>query len=469
MRLQHLVFALSLLGVAQAEEPEKFIDFEAAKVAAGESGRDILVEFTGTDWCNFCKDMRSRLFQLEAFREWMAGDLVWMEVDYIRNRGRLQSTPLEFREAQDEMRRRFDVRLYPTVYLCDGQGRPYALKEGFLPDASTEEYFFQLAQLAEKRKERDALLAKLETSTGADRLPLLEKALSIVPARCVEEFYPEHFAELQKGRPDSPLVTSLARERELAALEKGLRKTLASREYEQTLAGTDALLDKEGFEGETRQRFLLVKAHALMGMEQRKEASEVIKEIIEIDSQNGYAGRAKGLAQRLRRPNPRMGEREKPQFGSRGQVVPGANVNKLELMMAPMDFEEADLATKGFTVLKSYRAQVRGRLGEISRQIDREHKQWEELYFKQQALVEERGADHPGVSEFDRIIGGLKKQHEATHRRERELKALGERVEAELQKKWAAEQAAGEAEARKLLEEAGELRDSARELLEKES
>lgn len=463
--MKRLLLASLLLAApaTAAEEMPRFTDFEAAATEARESGRDILIEFTGTGWCSFCKDMRERLFQLEAFREWMTADYVWLEVNHVINKWDLEALPPEAVEHRAELRRRYPAKVYPTLFLCDGEGRPYALREGFVPDASTEEHFFKLAQLREKRALRDAALARAEEASGEARLEAIEEALNVVPQACVARFYAPLLEELEKGRPQSPLVEAIAHKRNLAEQERGLFTGLKRRDFDSVLAGVDAILDEGGLQGEELQRFLLVRLRALVGLDKEEEAAALATEISAVNPRSVHAIRANRIIRSMRKPS-EFGEIPDPRSEPGSVTIPRDNATALEKLLAPLEIESEDLSGQPLTVLQAHRTRAEGALQRVRYQIEKEHQQWEDYYFRRKALIEQNGPDHEGVGEFDRIIDSLKQQHEKTHQRESELAAFCERLATMAEEQYSIEQAALEVD--DLMEEATELEEEARKRLE---
>jgi len=60
-------FMLSSLYV-YADDPEWLVDFEKAKQIATDKNLPILVNFTGSDWCSWCKKLVNEVFSKEAFK-----------------------------------------------------------------------------------------------------------------------------------------------------------------------------------------------------------------------------------------------------------------------------------------------------------------------------------------------------------------------------------------------------------------
>ena len=107
------------LAAAAKPAPTWGTDFEAALREAKRTGRPILANFTGSDWCGWCKKLKAEVFDLPAFREWAAERVVLLEVDFPRQR----RLPDALAQQNERLLRRYGVRGFPTVLLLDGEGK----------------------------------------------------------------------------------------------------------------------------------------------------------------------------------------------------------------------------------------------------------------------------------------------------------------------------------------------------------
>ena len=98
-------------------------DFEKAKKTAAAEGKDLLMDFTGSDWCGWCIKLRKEVFDLEAFKTAAPKNFVLVEIDFPQNTGKMTK---ETQEQNARLQQQFGVRGYPSIILADAQGRPYA-------------------------------------------------------------------------------------------------------------------------------------------------------------------------------------------------------------------------------------------------------------------------------------------------------------------------------------------------------
>jgi thioredoxin-related protein len=83
----------------------------------------MLVDFTGSDWCSFCKVLRKEVFDTDHFKTWAKKNVVLVELDYPKHK-RLPDQ-LEQQNAQLGMMYSKIVSGYPTILLIEPNGKPF--------------------------------------------------------------------------------------------------------------------------------------------------------------------------------------------------------------------------------------------------------------------------------------------------------------------------------------------------------
>lgn len=95
-------------------------DFETAQKEAATFNQPIFAFFTGSDWCGWCKKLRSEALDTKAFKKFAADNLILFEADFPR--GRKLSDKIK--KQNSALAAKYDVRGYPTVFLLDAEGKP---------------------------------------------------------------------------------------------------------------------------------------------------------------------------------------------------------------------------------------------------------------------------------------------------------------------------------------------------------
>jgi protein disulfide-isomerase len=164
---------LLLLQVGRAEAGDKWItNLDEAQRLAVKEGKDLFILFTGTAWCSPCLQFESNVLS---------------QPEFLRNTEPFILVKLEFPASDEDLpagqrkdfmywRERYGVRLFPTVFLADANGRPYAVT-GHI-GSGAEEYVRHLGKLREGRDRRDAALSKAAMARGLEKARHLDAALS---------------------------------------------------------------------------------------------------------------------------------------------------------------------------------------------------------------------------------------------------------------------------------------------------
>lgn len=167
-RLTTLILALGLaasVGVGQ----DWHSDWDSATKAAGAQKRAILLLFTVEEACEGCRALDAALLLPES--AWTA-DLVRVRLSYLG--GGPCPKPLSILGA------RARLRGYPTLYLCDSDGWPFATLQGFCPKGGAADVANLRAELRERDRPRterargESGLRKLLAWYTAKSIPLGE-------------------------------------------------------------------------------------------------------------------------------------------------------------------------------------------------------------------------------------------------------------------------------------------------------
>ena len=93
-------------------------DWEQAKSASRASGKPILANFTGSDWCPYCVKLEKEVFQTSEFKSWASKNAVLLTVDFPRRK----SLPAKLEKQNDMLAAEFGVSSFPTVLFLSAEG-----------------------------------------------------------------------------------------------------------------------------------------------------------------------------------------------------------------------------------------------------------------------------------------------------------------------------------------------------------
>ena len=129
----------SSLNLYSQDNDGWLINFEEAAKLSIKSGKPILANFTGSDWCGWCIRLKKEVFVTPTFKKWAEENVILLELDYPR---RQQQTD-EIKKQNRELQQFFQVRGYPTLHIfnvviTDGKTQITSLgKMGYLAGGPT--------------------------------------------------------------------------------------------------------------------------------------------------------------------------------------------------------------------------------------------------------------------------------------------------------------------------------------------
>ncbi|MBK7339357.1 MAG: thioredoxin family protein [Saprospiraceae bacterium] len=87
---------------------------EAYKISK-KTGRPILANFTGSDWCGWCKRLTANVFVTDEFKKWANKNVILLELDYPR----YKKLPDDLRQQNASLQQQFQIQGFPTVWVFD--------------------------------------------------------------------------------------------------------------------------------------------------------------------------------------------------------------------------------------------------------------------------------------------------------------------------------------------------------------
>ena len=220
MRLPSLTAAATLawtLTVSTFAAGDLWVsDFEKAKQTAAADGKDLLMDFTGSDWCGWCIKLRKEVFDLDAFKAAAPKNFVLVELDFPQNKSKLSK---ETQEQNAKLQTQFGIQGFPSIVLADAQGRPYA-KTGYQP-GGPEKYLPHLDELRAVKTRRDEAWKKAEGAQGVEKAKFLAAGLKALDEELAAQHYSKVIAEITALDPkdETGVGAAMGFKADLAALQ----------------------------------------------------------------------------------------------------------------------------------------------------------------------------------------------------------------------------------------------------------
>ena len=106
---------------------EWMTNYDKALALSKKSGKPVLANFTGSDWCHYCVKLHDEVFKTKEFSAWAKDNVILLEVDYPR------SKPMDakVKKQNESLKSKFEISGYPTVLFLDPKGNRIGNRSGY--------------------------------------------------------------------------------------------------------------------------------------------------------------------------------------------------------------------------------------------------------------------------------------------------------------------------------------------------
>lgn len=141
-----LVASVAMVGVSYANLEGWSTDLEKALEQAKKEKKNVLVEFTGSDWCPPCIAMRKNVFSKKEFVDAASKDFILVELDFPK-------ADKALKKKNDPYAKQYNIEGFPTVILLDPEGKEFT--RFFASEHPTTEKFLAHLKAALQKKNLD--------------------------------------------------------------------------------------------------------------------------------------------------------------------------------------------------------------------------------------------------------------------------------------------------------------------------
>jgi thioredoxin-related protein len=126
----------------EGAEPGKWTqDFDAATKLAKEKNLPIFINFTGSDWCGWCKLMDKKVFAEPEWETYAKENLLLVTVDFPKNKNLV---PEKYVERNNKLKTQYGVGGFPTFIVLDEDGKTKVGQLGASRDVSPKSFIQQV-------------------------------------------------------------------------------------------------------------------------------------------------------------------------------------------------------------------------------------------------------------------------------------------------------------------------------------
>ena len=126
--------AAALVAVSMAHAADWTEDYASAVTQAKKENKMILLDFTGSDWCIWCKRTDAEVFSVQKFKDFADKKLVLVKVDFPNAR----QMPAAVKAQNEKLKDKFNIEGFPTLIVLDPSEKVVFTQVGYKeggPDA----------------------------------------------------------------------------------------------------------------------------------------------------------------------------------------------------------------------------------------------------------------------------------------------------------------------------------------------
>ncbi len=278
------------------------IDYSRARELARAQGKDLLLGFVGQDWCRWSQRLRQEVFDNESFQQKAPLAFVLVQVDFPKH----HSQDPARREQNRRLKEKFQIQAYPTIYLADAAGRPYA-RTGYR-EVGPEIYLGQLLELREIRRKRDDEFQKAAAATGPERARYLAAGLEALAAGIPLDDYLPIIDEILALDPEdkeslkaryAAVKRRVLREAAMQKLTRELDRMAANKQWREILDAVAKFKQEQKPEGNMLQELVWIEAVACYEQDDKTQARAKFEEVMTLDPNSDMGKQARNAIQSL--------------------------------------------------------------------------------------------------------------------------------------------------------------------------
>lgn len=294
-------------------------DFEAAKKQAVLEQKSLLINFTGSDWCSWCKRLHKEVFDHDHFKEGVKDKFILVELDFPRDKSKI---PAELQALNEKIRDAYGIQSFPTVLLTDEKGTPFA-KTGYR-EGGAEPYITNLNELLKIRTARDEAFAKAAAAKGVEKAKILIETLDSMKLTesWIANFYGEIVSQIKAADPEDTcgfIKRADTKEKFTKAMTE-ISGLIQKRDNEAALALIDKTLESGDFKGDMEQQISFHKGIVLAQMMKFDEAYAAFDACKELNPTSPLVARIDRMKVNLEQMQIRLEEAKKAKEKAKGDM-----------------------------------------------------------------------------------------------------------------------------------------------------
>jgi thioredoxin-related protein len=129
--LLSLVFVFTSMLLVHADWTT---DYKAALSQAKSQKKLVLLDFTGSDWCGYCKLLDKEVLAQPSFKDFADKNYVQVTLDFPHGK----ELPDELKQQNDALAKQFKIEGFPTLIVLNPDGTELGRQVGYNPGSGSD-------------------------------------------------------------------------------------------------------------------------------------------------------------------------------------------------------------------------------------------------------------------------------------------------------------------------------------------
>jgi thioredoxin-related protein len=109
-------------------------DYKGALAQAKSQKKLVLLDFTGSDWCGYCKLLDKEVLTTPSFKDFADKNYVAVTLDFPHG----TTLPPAVKQQNDDLAKQFNIGGFPTLIVLDADGKELGREEGYPPGSGPD-------------------------------------------------------------------------------------------------------------------------------------------------------------------------------------------------------------------------------------------------------------------------------------------------------------------------------------------
>ena len=109
-------------------------DYNAAMAQAKAQNKRVLLDFTGSDWCGYCKLLDKEVFTEQSFKDFADKNYIEVTVDFPQEK----QLPDDLQKQNNDLKDKFNIEGFPTLIVLSADGKELGRQTGYDPGSGPD-------------------------------------------------------------------------------------------------------------------------------------------------------------------------------------------------------------------------------------------------------------------------------------------------------------------------------------------